>query len=468
MKKKLVAITLAGMMGVTGMAVSVPAAESYQEAAMQSLEDASQGSAKCMERYLESVEESLKGTSVTLELSLSESVLPMITLATQQNMSWLQDVRIQIDEKLTEEGMFEQIALLLNDNEILTLYYLLSTKDNNVYMMIPEISDACVKMSLEEMNALTGKAEKDQEGSAAFEMDNNSLSASLQLGPEQTMNLVKCLADMPEYLPSPEATAELIKRYGTIVLGAIQDGEASVETLEVEGVTQECDTFEGVMTQESVLPAAQSFLAELKEDPELKALIEKWAEAIGGFTYEDYQEAITGALDDLNALTTEAETAAEEAEEAMAEAEMEAETAAEEAEEAMVEAEVEAETAAIEDTAADEGDKVVHKLYVTRDGDVIGSELTMAGDQPILTVAEPFDGTEAALFFRYDDGYQKYELTGKGTLENALLNGEYTFRVNDVSFLDFTVTGYDTELIQEGYLKGSYMVKINTEAFEEG
>lgn len=402
-RKKITAILLASLMGISAVPATTWAADSYKEtekaAFAKIIEEFGTDYAKSLS---EMDTEEVKGNA-EIKVSLEDGGKAILGMLSPVDISWLADASISGNVSMSDKSMTEFMDVNVNGTKICTIEYYFDTENSEIYMRIPELSDGYIKMNMEQMTQESVE-EADQELDSSF-------TTSLDLA--DSMN---SYFSTLENLPEADLVTSILTRYTDIIFDNVADAENPGAQEAVAGdVSQELSVLEGHVTQAEALPMFQQILDTAKSDEELKGLIETWTEAMNDpdYTYETFLEAIEDMEKDL-------------------------------------------------DTEADETDEsgFILRAWVDSDGEVVGRQFLLNDEQEeeLFGYLCTADGDKRGFSMQLGSGDDKVAIEGSGELKGDLLSGTYTISSGEADAAVIDVTDYDTKAVQDGIWKGTYTI----------
>ena len=402
-RKKITAILLASLMGISAVPATTWAADSYKEtekaAFAKIIEEFGTDYAKSLS---EMDTEEVKGNA-EIKVSLEDGGKAILGMLSPVDISWLADASISGNVSMSDKSMTEFMDVNVNGTKICTIEYYFDTENSEIYMRIPELSDGYIKMNMEQMTQ-EAVEEADQELDSSF-------TTSLDLA--DSMN---SYFSTLENLPEADLVTSILTRYTDIIFDNVADAENPGAQEAVAGdVSQELSVLEGHVTQAEALPMFQQILDTAKSDEELKGLIETWTEAMNDpdYTYETFLEAIEDMEKDL-------------------------------------------------DTEADETDEsgFILRAWVDSDGEVVGRQFLLNDEQEeeLFGYLCTADGDKRGFSMQLGSGDDKVAIEGSGELKGDLLSGTYTISSGEADAAVIDVTDYDTKAVQDGIWKGTYTI----------
>lgn len=403
-RKKITAILLASLMGISAVPATTWAADSYKEtekaAFAKIIEEFGTDYAKSLS---EMDTEEVKGNA-EIKVSLEDGGKAILGMLSPVDISWLADASISGNVSMSDKSMTEFMDVNVNGTKICTIEYYFDTENSEIYMRIPELSEGYIKMNMEQMTQ-EAVEEADQELDSSF-------TTSVDLA--DSMN---SYFSTLENLPEADLVTSILTRYTDIIFDNVADAENPGAQEAVAGdVSQELSVLEGHVTQAEALPMFQQILDTAKSDEELKGLIETWTEAMNDpdYTYETFLEAIEDMEKDL-------------------------------------------------DTEADETDEsgFILRAWVDGDGEVVGRQFLLNDDEQeeeLFGYLCTADGDKRGFSMQLGSGDDKVAIEGSGELKGDLLSGTYTISSGEADAAVIDVTDYDTKAVQDGIWKGTYTI----------
>ena len=237
------------------------------------------------------------GAKLSMTLTVGDTAMDLFEQAifagpAPVDISFLKEINLDMDVAMNGQMQAMELALGLKGQHIAAATVLMNMADSVIYAAVPELNDQWIKLEAggaDMPNVITG-----------------GLSSPAML------------AELAASLPDAETLTKILDRYLNLVLAELDNVEQSTTTLEVGGVKQECTLLTLKVYEADALAAAKAVLNAAKDDADLKKIIEDFAKGMEDMTgedigadeaYADFKEAVTDALEDLNAITeTDTET----------------------------------------------------------------------------------------------------------------------------------------------------------------
>ena len=404
-KRKITAIILASLMGISAVPATAWAADSYKETEKAAFAKAIQEMGADYAQDLAQIGDGAVKGNAEIKLSLDDGGKAILGMLTPVDISWLEDASMDTKVNLNEGTMIETMDVKVNGTKICTIEYYFDTENSEVYMRIPELNEGYIKMNMEQMTQ-EAEAEMEEEG-----MD-SSFSTSMDLA--DAMNSYFSTLDN---LPEADALTSILTRYSDIIFDNVTDGEnPGTQSSAAGDVSQELTVLEGHVTQAEAQPMFQQILDTAKTDEELKGLIESWTEAMNDpeYSYDTFLQAIEDLEKDLDGEIDESDTSG-----------------------------------------------FVLRAWVDDNGEVVGREvLADDGEQEesLFSYLCTTDGDQRGFSFTMGSDEDSVGLYGSGTLSGDVLSGTYTFTSGGEDAAVIEVADYDTKAVENGIWKGTYTI----------
>lgn len=404
-KRKITAIILASLMGISAVPATAWAADSYKETEKAAFAKAIQEMGADYAQDLAQIGDGAVKGNAEIKLSMDDGGKAILGMLTPVDISWLEDASMDTKVNLNEGTMIETMDVKVNGTKICTIEYYFDTENSEVYMRIPELNEGYIKMNMEQMTQ-EAESEMEEEG-----MD-SSFSTSMDLA--DAMNSYFSTLDN---LPEADALTSILTRYSDIIFDNVTDGEnPGIQSSAAGDVSQELTVLEGHVTQAEAQPMFQQILDTAKTDEELKGLIESWTEAMNDpeYSYDTFLQAIEDLEKDLDGEIDESDTSG-----------------------------------------------FVLRAWVDDNGEVVGREvLADDGEQEesLFRYLCTTDGDQRGFSFTMGSDEDSVGLYGSGTLSGDVLSGTYTFTSGGEDAVVIEVADYDTKAVENGIWKGTYTI----------
>lgn len=403
--RKITAIILASLMGISAVPATAWAADSYKETEKAAFAKAIQEMGADYAQDLAQIGDGAVKGNAEIKLSLDDGGKAILGMLTPVDISWLEDASMDTKVNLNEGTMIETMDVKVNGTKICTIEYYFDTENSEVYMRIPELNEGYIKMNMEQMTQ-EAEAEMEEEG-----MD-SSFSTSMDL-----VDAMNSYFSTLDNLPEADALTSILTRYSDIIFDNVTDGEnPGTQSSAAGDVSQELTVLEGHVTQAEAQPMFQQILDTAKTDEELKGLIESWTEAMNDpeYSYDTFLQAIEDLEKDLDGEIDESDTSG-----------------------------------------------FVLRAWVDDNGEVVGREvLADDGEQEesLFSYLCTTDGDQRGFSFTMGSDEDSVGLYGSGTLSGDVLSGTYTFTSGGEDAVVIEVADYDTKAVENGIWKGTYTI----------
>lgn len=394
--KKSAAAVLCASLILSGSSTAF-AAGSYQETEKVALNKLTDGIPETWDTYLENYKKSAAGSKSNMTLKVEDTGRALIgALMGGTDVSWLQS--ISLDSNISIKDGVEAIvsSVLLNDNKLCDFNVYMDLANMMEYIQIPELSDSYMKAPV------------------SSDSEENSEEAQQFLNTYMTT-----LSDLTSVLPDSKTLSTLLDRYGNIIIDSFEEGSSVEESVSVDGISEECTAYEGIISEKSAYTIVEKVLTTAKDDEEIKALFDQWSDDASNEEnqYKDFQNLITDALDDMNR----------------------------------------------DDEGSTENEAFSSKVWVNGDGKIVGRQfgITDGTDTtPVFTWKAPSEGEDSALLLELAADDSSFTFTGSGKTADGLLNGDYILAVNGTETVDINVENLETKPAKAGYYNGTFNISF--------
>ena len=394
--KKSAAVALGASLILSGSSTAF-AAGSYQETEKAALNKLTDGIPETWDTYLENYKKSAAGSKSNMTLKVEDTGRALIgALMGGTDVSWLQS--ISLDSNISIKDGVEAIvsSVLLNDNKLCDFNVYMDLANMMEYIQIPELSDSYMKAPV------------------SSDSEENSEEAQQFLNTYMTT-----LSDLTSVLPDSKTLSTLLDRYGNIIIDSFEEGSSVEESVSVDGISEECTAYEGIISEKSAYTIVEKVLTTAKDDEEIKALFDQWSDDASNEEnqYKDFQNLITDALDDMNR----------------------------------------------DDEGSTENEAFSSKVWVNGDGKIVGRQFGIADGTdttPVFTWKAPSEGEDSALLLELAADDSSFTFTGSGKTADGLLNGDYILAVNGTETVDINVENLETKPAKAGYYNGTFNISF--------
>lgn len=410
--QKSTAVLTAAILGMSAAPVSILAADSYSSTEKEAWEKTTADFAKAYAASLEEYKTLMPGSHCDMVLKLDDSGRSLLGFMVPYDMSWFDNLKLSADVTMENSSQASTMGLYLNDSLICTMEYYLDSETQDIYMKIPELSDAYLKSNMKDMMEVQASAaeELSEEGVEDSEAFTQAYSNSMEIS-------MAIAGDLEKYLPNADDAQTILNRYGTILFDHMTDVEGTADTINLEGVSVDCTLYEGQLNDADAQVLLTQVLDTAKTDKELEDLLKNWEANIPDCEnlYQKFQDGIENLTAELSG-------------------------------------------------EGSEGDSYISsKIWVDGNEKIVGRQISLSedgADTPLLTWKMPEKDGNFGYVFQIDADGSTIALTGKGTIADGILNGTYQFEMDYTPYASIEVANYDTTSAKEGYINGDYTLSF--------
>ena len=328
------------------------------------------------------------GAELTFDLELGDGLLNMLKLS-GADFSWFKSVGGNVKASVTRGSAGGEMSVKLNENELLSAT--LTLENGKVYISVPDLTD---KVAVIDVAALSKAM-------------NGGSSGSLDMS-----GVTEVLKKITEALPDPEETEELIDRYVKVVVESIDNVEKTSDTYTVDQISQKASLYTAKITSVEAKKIAENVLKTLRDDADVKKIIEDLAEATGSkdLTYDNFKEEISNSLDKLDSIKFEG--------------------------------------------------AAYYKMWVNSSGEVLGTEFNVDSEEFKAQIRgrSAFDGDK----FAYEEiavvnGQNILLVGGSGTKSGDRITGSFLVKFNEINMMTISCKDFEVE---SGHLNGQMTVSL--------
>ena len=363
------------------------------------------------------------GAEAEIELMLGDMLIDLLEERifggdTGMDFSFLSNIGLDMEIESNSELAQMQIALGLNDTEIIALAMLFNME--SAWVGVPDLSNSYLEMNFADLGI--------------------DLEAA-------TATVPSWVTTIDQYMPSEETLATILNRYLALVVKEIDSVERTTETLTLDGLSQEATKLDVKIYEQDALDAVKAVLTAAKTDNDIKKIVEDFGDFYNDMMAEMYAEydmqfeevdayaEFTKLIDEtLNELPAQAETT----------------------------------------------DSYIGLiLYVDDDHNVIGCSLDMGviytqtapnvstngyaatsasdSDQESYIVFSYYTVTEGNNFKTIFEVAEEMKVTGSGTINNGKINGTFAFTAEGITGLTIELKNYETN--NKDFASGTIIIK---------
>ena len=363
------------------------------------------------------------GAEAEIELMLGDMLIDLLEEQifggdTGMDFSFLSSIGLDMEIESNSELAQMQIALGLNDTEIIALAMLFNME--GAWVGVPDLSNSYL------------------------EMDFADLGIDLEAA---TATVPSWVTTIDQYMPSEETLATILNLYLALVVKEIDSVERTTETLTLDGLSQEATKLDVKIYEQDALDAVKAVLTAAKTDNDIKKIVEDFGDFYNDMMAEMYAEydmqfeevdayaEFTKLIDEaLQGLPAEAETT----------------------------------------------DSYIGLiLYVDDDHNIIGCSLDMGviytqkvpnvstngyaatsasdSDQESYIVFSYYTVTEGNNFKTIFEVAEEMKVTGSGTINNGKIDGTFAFTADGITGLTIELKNYETN--NKDFASGTIIIK---------
>ncbi len=328
-----------------------------------------------------------QGAKVDVQVELGKSVLEVLSQGMSQSgmdmdLDFLQKIHLAMEVISTGDATELDVLLGLGSKDIATISAILDMAGGKMLLGIPDWNSTYLGVDFTDAGIDTDEM-------------NTAMSA---------------LQQMMAAMPSEEVMAKLVDKYLDIALKSFTDVEKNEATLELDGLKQDCTELVVTVRHEDVLNMAINVLTELKDDKDVKKIIEDLAEELGeGNVYESMQEAIEYSLEELE-----------------------------------------------DQLEYPEDGEVILTTYVDDSNAIIG-----------MSLASPENDAEELYFKMVTEGnkwafelvvFEDFGIFGDGTIKSGKADGQLVLEVDGQEMVNLEISSFDVAKLEKGYLSGTITI----------
>jgi len=362
-----------------------------------------------------------------LAIELGDSLIELLSknfsrMLGNMELDWLKNIKLVFDADATAEKSSGSIAVVLGEQTIITLEYIIDSEKKTVYFRAKELNEKYI--SIEVPDSLSS-------GMSLMSTTSARVSAMAMAN-----NPFEMITELSEYLPTDDQLNELLERYIKIIFDQITDDDVTEESGEIEagGVTESCTILEIKVTEKLLLNIAKAILVEAEKDEELIAILERIqegaeevADASDFNIADEFTEAVSDGLEEVSEDLEELDGNGQE-------------------------------FFALTD-------------YVNGSHEVIGREIgviltddSYSGTEKVLSILSAEDGSDVG--YEITIGEDKaVSFSGKGTKSGNAVTGEYTLKVDGDKYFIVRLEDFASDIIG-GEMTGSIILELGDAAID--
>ncbi|GEM_PF-5214919 len=390
--KKAAALLTAGILTTSALGTTAMA-DAYTDAASGVLRETASAIGQAWDQDLAQYAAIKDGFAGNIAINLHDGARSLISMF-GLDLSWFNDIKINVTGKLDGARMYAKESYLLNDVAIADLDMLMDLGAGSLYMNLPDIIDKPVAINLyQAFNMAMSETGTD------VGVDAGTLLYIYQI-------LFQVLSNPEAYLLSGAQVETLVNRYGDIIISHMTNNHEVADTITIGAVTSDYTLMEGQILAADLVAVAKDAVAAAMTDPEIAAAIAKLAVFLPeGFGYETITQLLASVAQELEG--TEMSTTPD--------------------------------------------DKIIARLWQNAAGDIQACQFAVMasgqGEIGRLTVLFPSTPAGSGLYVDVTANGQSYAtISGTGTTAGNAFNGSYTVNVMGMNAIGFDVASVGTDI----------------------
>ena len=344
------------------------------------------------------------GMEGEIAIELGDTLTTMLSgYAGGMDLSWLNQIKLVVDSDSANGNGSCTAALILGDQTVLNLEYIIDNDKGAIYLRCKELSDKFITFDISGGNTVF------------LPTATNSVS---NVG----NNLSTIVA---KYLPDEEQLEKLLEKYVTILLKQITDDDVTREAGEItaNGITQKCTILKLNITDRLVLNVAKAVLNEAENDKDIIAVIEDLEKGIN-----EVSEVSGNAVEEYKNSVAEAKTEIEDA---------------------------------IASLEGNGNEYFTLTDYVNGSHEILGREISVAGIK-VISILSAENGSDVGYEITVSD---KLSVLGKGKKSGDAISGEFSLCVEGKELLILTIDNLSSD-IEARASKGTMVMKLGKDVAE--
>lgn len=219
---------------------------------------------KSMTGYYDMSKKAMSGNQgnreIDMSMEISDTAKSMISLA-GLDVSAMKNVGMNLVYGTKGDDMLANLALKVNDEDLLTGKASVNVKENKAYVQVPELTKSY-------------------------------LDISGLLDDKDTRDVMVTLKNQKDLLPEVKDLEQFFLRYSDIFIKNAQGVEKKKEvTVKVEDISEKATTYAFTMKNEKVIKLLKEYLKELEKDSVMKKMLSSMDEEAYASYVEELQEA---------------------------------------------------------------------------------------------------------------------------------------------------------------------------------
>lgn len=324
------------------------------------------------------------------------------------DLSWIDGAKADVAMDVQESQIGFDVKASLNGQEIGSVDAIVDANSEQMYLSVPEVIDG----------AIAEDADMDAEEIMDF-----------------IASYTETLATYADAYPDPKELDKAISKYTDIVAADLGKAEISKGKAEITAgdVTAKYTELSIELDKKTELQLELDLISTFKDDEELKELLRPLVEAELAAYEDSYYEDFDTMWDDM---LTELEST-----EDLAKEDLEA----------------------IEDDEDLNEDIGTVYVYLDKKFNFTGIAFEPEEEEGKLELYHVEDGDESGMLFRFEDDSTSMIFEGQGETKKGLLNGTYTFTLDDEEYFTVELVDFDKDSYEKGTaVKGDMIFSLGT------
>ena len=433
-KKPLIFGVVAAVLAVAVAATAVffPYAKSFfnrtflpAEKYMQKVETANVGKGSAVDvlgtyygKALQNMTNPIDSVEYNVSLNVGDELMDLagsFIAANGLDLDWFKSVAVDVKAGTQNDTqMGGDIGLQLNGKNILTASVFMDLTQGMYYMGLPELSQTYLAMSLQNLGLDTLEV---RDGFASLMEQYQEMSE-----------------EMAEVLPDEQTMEELVQKYISVALGAIEDVEKETEKVTIDNVSQKFTVLTAELSEEDFVKMGIAVLKEVKNDDTIKSIVEAVAEYAAEMTAQMYEEYGVDAPvgKDVDSLMEEFYDGIDET------------------------------IDDLKDYDAEDDEVLTIKTYVNMKDEICGRAIEVDGDEVFYSLMVRSGKKWESKMVIADT----VEITGAGTEAKNLMDGTLKVEVESEEICELEIIGYDTKAAEAGSLIGTFRLTPGEDVYD--
>ncbi len=310
-----------------------------------------------------------------------------------QLISWIDSIGIGGEFSYSEDAFGMDLAISANDTAVIAMNTVIDLNNGQCFYTFPTLSSTALKIDL---------------GYAVYDMQ-ESLKSMNQL--QEVMNI----------LPEEAELADLISRYTSAIIGAIDNVKKSSETVTIGEISQKNTCYTATLTEKDAMNMIKAVFKEARNDKTVEGIIRKLEDMMGvSGMYEEFINGIDQSLEQFDRMKNQ--------------------------------------------PASDQ--KVYVKVWVDGNKQITGIGISVDEEEFEIKYQSATNDTESAscLSLNADGFVAKLESAGKTS--GGKYSGTTRLNIAGTDYLEVEFTDFDVKKYEKGILEGSLSIVPSSDLME--